>query len=207
METQFPPEAHLGAGGPSWLLDPAGNTKHIRAGGAPRGDSLQNWTDLGTEWRREACAPLKWRQLEELRVEHPRETQDQRRGTARGTPAHPTDRAPGCQWNWSANVHHPRLKTCLGLRAPASTHPPPNDVTSVFLCARHTKSYPIVSLQTALIPKSSFLFLTYLFFNRRIIVLQNFAVFCQTSTWISHRYTYIPSLLNLPLITLPIPSL
>ena len=27
---------------------------------------------------------------------------------------------------------------------------------------------------------------------------ENFAVFCQTSTWISHRYTYIPSLLNLP---------
>ena len=79
METQFPPEAYLGAGGASWLLDPAGNTKHIRAGGAPRGDSLQNCTDLGTEWRREACAPLKWRQLEELRVEHPRETQDQRR--------------------------------------------------------------------------------------------------------------------------------
>ena len=32
-------------------------------------------------------------------------------------------------------------------------------------------------------------------FNWRITVLQNF-VFCQTSTWISHRYTYIPSLLN-----------
>ena len=40
------------------------------------------------------------------------------------------------------------------------------------------------------------------FFNyssiERIIALQNFAVFCQTSTWISHRYTYIPSLLNFP---------
>ena len=31
-----------------------------------------------------------------------------------------------------------------------------------------------------------------------MIALQNFVVFCQTSTWISHRYTYIPSLLNLP---------
>ena len=40
-------------------------------------------------------------------------------------------------------------------------------------------------------------FLINLFFNWRIIALQNF-VFCQTSTWISHRYTYIPSLLNLP---------
>ena len=32
-----------------------------------------------------------------------------------------------------------------------------------------------------------------------------FVVFCQTSTWISHRYTCIPSLLNLPPIFLPIP--
>ena len=36
--------------------------------------------------------------------------------------------------------------------------------------------------------------------------LQNF-VFSQTSTWISHRYTYIPSLLNLPPISHPIPPL
>ena len=35
-------------------------------------------------------------------------------------------------------------------------------------------------------------------FNWRIVALQNFVVFCQTSTWISHRYIYIPSLLNLP---------
>ena len=45
------------------------------------------------------------------------------------------------------------------------------------------------------------------FFNWRIIALQNFVVFCQTSTWISHRYTYIPSLLNFPLISRPIPPL
>ena len=32
----------------------------------------------------------------------------------------------------------------------------------------------------------------YLFFNLRIIALQNFVAFCQISTWISHRYTYIP---------------
>ena len=43
-----------------------------------------------------------------------------------------------------------------------------------------------------------------LFFYWRIIALQNFVVFCQASTWISHRYTYIPSLLNLP--PLPTPS-
>ena len=34
-----------------------------------------------------------------------------------------------------------------------------------------------------------------LFFDWMIITLQNF-VFCQTSTWISHRYTYVPYLLK-----------
>ena len=42
-------------------------------------------------------------------------------------------------------------------------------------------------------------------FYWRIIALQNFALFCQTSTWISHRYTYIPSFLKLLPISLPIP--
>ena len=46
-------------------------------------------------------------------------------------------------------------------------------------------------------------FLVYLFFNWRIIALHNFAVFCQTSTWISHKYAYIPSHLNLPPSHLP----
>ena len=40
-------------------------------------------------------------------------------------------------------------------------------------------------------------------FNWKIIALQNFAVFWQTSTQITHRYTYIPSLLNLHPISLP----
>ena len=35
-------------------------------------------------------------------------------------------------------------------------------------------------------------------FNWRIIALQYCVGFCHTSTWISHRYTYIPSLLNFP---------
>ena len=41
----------------------------------------------------------------------------------------------------------------------------------------------------------------------RIIALQNFVVFCQISTWISHRCTSVPSLLNQPPISLPIPPL
>ena len=52
----------------------------------------------------------------------------------------------------------------------------------------------------------SYLFLN-LFFNGKIIVLQNFVVFCQASAWVSHRYKHVPSLLNLPPISLPIPPL
>ena len=43
-----------------------------------------------------------------------------------------------------------------------------------------------------------------LFFYGRIIALQNYVVFCQTTTWISHRYTYMPFLLKLPPFSLPI---
>ena len=52
----------------------------------------------------------------------------------------------------------------------------------------------------------SLLFKKKFIFYWRIIALQNF-VFYQTSTWISHRYTYIPSLLSLSPISLPIPPL
>ena len=38
----------------------------------------------------------------------------------------------------------------------------------------------------------------YLFFNWRITALHNFVVFCQISAWIIYRYTYVPSLLNVP---------
>ena len=41
--------------------------------------------------------------------------------------------------------------------------------------------------------------------NSRIIALQNCVGFYHTSTWISHRYIYVPSLLNL-LPTLPHPT-
>ena len=44
-----------------------------------------------------------------------------------------------------------------------------------------------------------------LFFNGRIIALQNFVGFSQTSTWISHRYTYVPSPLNLHQALLKLP--
>ena len=38
----------------------------------------------------------------------------------------------------------------------------------------------------------------WMFFNWRIISLQYCIGFCHTSTWISHRYTYVPSIWNLP---------
>ena len=40
-----------------------------------------------------------------------------------------------------------------------------------------------------------------------IIALQNFVFSFQSSTWISHKYTYISSPLNLPSISFPIPPL
>ena len=43
-----------------------------------------------------------------------------------------------------------------------------------------------------------------LFFYWRIIALQNFVVFCQTLTWINHRYTIYPPFLKLPPISHPI---
>ena len=43
-----------------------------------------------------------------------------------------------------------------------------------------------------------------LFFNWGIIALQNFVGFSQTSTWISHRYTYVPFNLHQALLKLPL---
>ena len=42
------------------------------------------------------------------------------------------------------------------------------------------------------------------FCNQRVIALQNFAIFCQNSKLISHRYKYISSLLEHPHISHPI---
>ena len=40
------------------------------------------------------------------------------------------------------------------------------------------------------------IFFKSLFFDWRIIALQYCVGFCHTATWISHKYTYVPSLLN-----------
>ena len=44
-------------------------------------------------------------------------------------------------------------------------------------------------------------------FNWRIIALQYCVGFCHTSTWIIHRYTYVPSFLNIPRSSLSVPPL
>ena len=41
-------------------------------------------------------------------------------------------------------------------------------------------------------------------FNWRIIALQYCIGFCHMSAWISHRHTYVPQLLNLPLTSYPV---
>ena len=79
-------------------------------------------------------------------------------------------------------------------------------------CRKASRLSPVCSLVPASILCSSVLKMlcAYLMdplkklctFYWRIITLQTFAVFCQTSTWISHRYTYIPSFWT----SLPTPS-
>ena len=44
-------------------------------------------------------------------------------------------------------------------------------------------------------------------FNWRIIALQCCVGFCHSTTWISHRYTYVLSFLNLPSTSHPVPPL
>ena len=74
-------------------------------------------------------------------------------------------------------------------------------------------SFPVVRMLGLLIPASEiwqkliprllnmtdfcfsipFFFCHFIFLNCRILALQNFVLFCQTSTRISHRYTHVPS--------------
>ena len=55
----------------------------------------------------------------------------------------------------------------------------------------------LYALHTQIKPNNDSLFFTFLF-NWRIIDLQYCVAFCRTLAWISHRYTYVPSLWRLP---------
>ena len=67
----------------------------------------------------------------------------------------------------------------------------------IFFLNKHV--FPLQNLHHFFI----FFFKKLLFFNWRIIALQRCVHFCHTSTWIRHRYTYIPSLLKLSPIFFP----
>ena len=84
---------------------------------------------------------------------------------------------PGMSEALSKSVTEPRAKKCSFYIFPFLSPHPP-----------HLKKYIFV-------------------FNWRIITLQYCVDFCHTSTWIKHRYTCVPSLLNLSPTFHPIPPL
>ena len=49
------------------------------------------------------------------------------------------------------------------------------------------------------------IYLSFYFFKLKIFALQNFVVYCHTSTRITHKCTHVPSLPNLHFISLSIP--
>ena len=83
-----------------------------------------------------------------------------------------------------------------------------NTLTLYQLTKQERAEYFIISIIIVEFGNAVLIFFVCLFkLDFLFLALQNFVVFCQTSTWISHRYTYIPSLLNLPPIFLSISPL
>ena len=77
-----------------------------------------------------------------------------------------------------------------------------------------SEPFSLQSLLVALAPEAPHFFFFFFFFEKhwtkynywRTVALQYCVCLCHTSTWISHRYTYVPSLLNTPPpISHPIP--
>ena len=56
-----------------------------------------------------------------------------------------------------------------------------------------------------MLPITYVIFIHLFSFDWRTVALQYYNGFCHTSTWIGHRYTYVPSLLNSSPTSLPIP--
>ena len=88
---------------------------------------------------------------------------------------------------------------CLGIIHQAL---PRSDLDLPSVCA--SAFFPILSALSQGLFSLKFPSFKHFFFNAfilkwKIIVLQCCVGFCHTSAWISQRYTYVPSLLNLPL--------
>ena len=60
------------------------------------------------------------------------------------------------------------------------------------------ENWPVMLAVSSYLPKLVTLEWSIFCFNWRITALQYCVGLCHTSTWISHRYTYVPSLWNLP---------
>ena len=75
-----------------------------------------------------------------------------------------------------------------GLLFPSPGDLPDPGIEPVFLAPPALAGGFFTTCATCEAQLGEYLFFKVLFFNWRIIALQNF-VFCQTSTWISHRYT------------------
>ena len=99
-----------------------------------------------------------------------------------GTPLHGAGPASG-QWR-----KHPHLSFLLRCRDAGLMGPFPLSASWGKQRALHTIFLSCLVLTASQCLCSLFF---KLIFYWRIIALWNLAVFCQTSTWISHRYTYI----------------
>ena len=139
-----------------------------------------------------------------------------------------------CSFLWklldSAVLHAKWLQFCLTLHDPMDCSPPgssahgilqprilewvavpssrgssrPKDRTCVS-CVGRMGTLPLVP-PGKFYPSLNYHFFPF-FFHWKINALQYCASFCHMSTWIRHRDTYVPSLLNLPPISRPVPPL
>ena len=126
------------------------------------------------------------------------------------TPGVYSDSCPSSQWC------HPAISSSV-IPSPLAPNPSQHQslfpVSQLFTWGGQSFSFSIIPSKE--IPGLiSFKFLTskeksqgvrvfiLIFFNWKIIAVQYSTGFCHTSTWICHRYTYVSSSLNLPLISL-----